>query len=131
MVLTAIFQAQSGWSRDLVRGQHAVAHWIRPIAFSMALADMGDPLGSSSRSSMTLMCLGAAIWTRGMVGWITNPSQVLISTVFFQLRGVPNATSVPKRAAVNCGPVGRRSSQQKSSTKTKPVDLGEEVIEDP
>ena len=53
IVLTAIFQAQSGWSRDLVRGQHAVAHWIRPMAFSMALADMGDPLESSSKSSMT------------------------------------------------------------------------------
>ena len=64
---------------DLVRGQHAVAHWIRPIAFSMAFADMGDPLASSSKSSMTLMRFGAAICTRGMVGWITNPSHVLIS----------------------------------------------------
>ena len=70
IVLTAIFQAQTGWSMDLVNG-------LRPVAFSMAFADRGDPLASSSRSS--LMCLGAAIWTRGMAGWITKPSQVLIS----------------------------------------------------
>ena len=75
MGVPLFFQAQKGCSMDLVSGQQAVAHWMRPLAFSMALADIATPLIKSSKTAATLTCFGAAIWTRGIEGWITNPNQ--------------------------------------------------------
>ena len=65
-VVVAIFQAQSGWSIDFASGHAAVAHWMRPRAFSMSFECIACPSTMVCKTSITRMCLLAAMRTCGM-----------------------------------------------------------------
>ena len=121
-VFTADFQAQKGCKKGFAIGHVAVAHWIFPKAFSIALREKAFPSSSSLSSFKTATCFSLAIWTNGPEGFITNPNQVLIPerTVFFQLSGVPKARRTPSSAGVSHDALDALRTQQKSSTKTNP-----------
>ena len=121
-VFTADFHAQKGCKKGFAIGHVAVAHWILPKAFSMALKEKTFPSSNSLSRAKTATCLSFAIWTNGPDGLITNPNHVLISesTVFFQLSGVPKARRTPSNAGVSQDALDALRSQQKSSTKTNP-----------
>ena len=118
--------------RLFVKGHTAVAHWRRPRARSMDLAVIAAFWMRSSKTSNTSVCLVAIIWTWGMFGWMTNPSQVFTSarSVFFQLSGTPRATNVASMEVAIWSASSAPRSQQKSSTNTAPVDLWKEVVQD-
>ena len=118
-VVVAIFQAQSGWSIDFASGHAAVAHWLRPRAFSMSFECIACPSTMICKTSITRMCLLAAMRTCGMFGWTTKPSHVLTSAkcVFLQLSGVPNARRVASSATAKFTAPSLRSSHRKSSTR--------------
>ena len=121
-VFTADFHAQKGCKKGFAIGHVAVAHWIFPRAFSIALKEKTFPSANSLSRAKTATCLSFAIWTNGPDGLITNPNHVLISesTVFFQLNGVPKARRTPSNAGVSHAELDARRIQQKSSTKTNP-----------
>ncbi len=74
------------------------------------------------RTAMTSSCFVGAIRTSCWFGVIMKPNQVLEdpTALFFQLNGHPNATRKNKIEPVKGSAIFLRSSQQKSSTKTKP-----------
>ena len=91
-------------------GQAEVAHCSVPSAFSMALCEWTSPRASWSKRAT------------GPLRSTSKPSQMLLNDrpVFFQLRGVPMANSMKRLAVAWWGAFSWRSSQRKSSTKTKP-----------
>ena len=64
--LQADFHCQKGWRKGFARGHVAVAHWILPSAFSMALVEKTLPEAKSCRRDKTMTCLSLAIWTPTM-----------------------------------------------------------------
>ena len=51
-------QAQSGWSIDFASGHAAVAHWMRPRAFSMSFECIACPSTMVCKTSITAGCSG-------------------------------------------------------------------------
>ena len=118
----ACFQAHKGWRKGRVRGQTAVAQLSLPKMRSIFLEAKPPPEWRFRRICIISSCFVWPIRTMGPTGLITKPSQVFTSLklVFFQLRGMPKASSVARRHDARCWSTSERRSQQKSSTKTSP-----------
>ena len=104
---------------------------MRPRAFSMSFECIACPSTMVCKTSITRMCLLAAMRTCGMFGWTTKPSHVLTSAkcVFFQLSGVPKARSVANRQ-VYC-PLAAKQPQEVIHKDEVPIHLREKCVEDP
>ena len=92
-VKQAFFQAQNGWRKGLVKA----GNYLATLKFFQ----------DANHKQVLVIC------TQGPRGSITDPSQVLTS-VFFQLRGVPRANSNRQMAVARRGEVDFLSNEDES-----------------
>ena len=130
-VVVAIFQAQSGWS--FASAHAAVVHWMRPRAFSMSFECIACPSTMVCKTSITRMCLLAAMRTCGMFGWTTTQPRVDLRQMCLlpAKRGAQGQECCQQRhRQVYCS-LAAKQPQEVIHKDEVPVHLREKCVEDP